>query len=169
MATVTLKGTPIHTAGSLPAVGRAAPTFRLVGGDLSDVPLSSFAGKTVVLNIVPSLDTSVCALSAKRFNAEATALKSTVVVNISADLPFAQKRFCDAEKLAAVVNLSTFRSPAFGKDYGVAITDGPLAGLMARAVVVVDAKGCVAYTELVPEIAQEPDYDAALKAVKSLA
>jgi thiol peroxidase len=168
MATVTFKGNPVKTAGELPAVGKASPAFTLTGGDLADVTLASFAGKTVVLNIVPSLDTSVCALSAKRFNAEATAAKNTVIVNVSADLPFAQKRFCDAEKLAAIVNLSAFRAPAFGKDYGVAIVDGPLAGLLTRAVVVVNAKGVVAYTELVPEITHEPNYDAALKIVKSL-
>lgn len=169
MAAVTFKGNPVKTAGALPAVGRAAPAFTLTGGDLSDVTLASFAGKTVVLNIVPSLDTSVCALSAKRFNAEAGKVKNTVIVNVSADLPFAQKRFCDAEKLATISNLSCFRAPAFGKDYGVAIVAGPLAGLLTRAVVVVDAKGAVAYTELVPEITQEPNYDAALKAVKALA
>lgn len=169
MATVTFKGTPFKTAGSLPAVGKPAPGFVLAGGDLSDVTLASFAGKTVVLNIVPSLDTGVCALSAKRFNAEASAIPNAVIVNVSADLPFAQKRFCDAEKLAAITNASTFRSPAFGKDYGVTLVEGPLAGLLARAVVVVDARGKVAYTELVPEIAQEPNYAAALKAVKALA
>lgn len=169
MATVTFKGNPFQTAGNLPAVGKPAPAFVLTGGDLSDVTLAAFAGKTVVLNIVPSLDTGVCALSAKRFNAEAAAVPNAAIVNVSADLPFAQKRFCEAEKLAAITNASTFRSPAFGKDYGVTLVDGPLAGLLTRAVVVVDGKGQVAYTELVSEITREPDYAAALKAVKALA
>jgi len=169
MATVTFKGTPFKTSGSLPAAGTPAPGFLLTGGNLSDVTLNSFASKTVILNIVPSLDTGVCALSAKRFNAEATSLPNTVIVTISADLPFAQKRFCDAEKLANITIASTFRAPAFGKDYGVLLVEGPLAGLMSRAVMVIDAKGLVVYTEQVPEIAQEPNYDAALKAVKALA
>jgi len=165
MARITFKGQTIHTAGELPRVGAPAPAFKLAAADLSDVGLEKFAGKAAALNIVPSLDTSVCALSARRFNAEAAALKDAVIVNISADLPFAQKRFCDAEKLAHVHNLSVFRSPAFGRDYGVVITDGPLAGLLSRAVIVVDRRGIVVYTEQVPEIAQEPDCAAALAAL----
>jgi len=169
MSKVTFHDNPVNLGGSLPAVGQAAPAFSLVGGDLAELSLAALAGKTVVLNIVPSLDTPVCALSAKRFNAAATALANTVIVNVSADLPFAQKRFCSAEKLANIVNLSTFRAPDFGKSYGVAILDSPLAGLLARAVVVIDGNGKVVYTQLVPEIAQEPDYEPVLAAVKALA
>ena len=128
MATIKFKGTAVQTAGSLPQVGSRAPGFRLTTGDLTDVGLEQFAGKKKVLNIVPSLDTSVCALSARRFNREAAGLPGTVVINISADLPFAQKRFCSSEGLTDVVNLSTLRSPAFGMDYGVVMTSGPLAG-----------------------------------------
>ena len=166
MATITLKGNEIQTIGDLPAVGSKAPGFSVTGGDLQDVALSSFAGKRKVLNIVPSLDTGVCAASAKRFNEEATSLADTVILNISADLPFAQGRFCDAEGLSAIANLSTFRSPEFGTDYGILMSDGPLAGLLGRAVVVLDGQGQVTYTELVPEIVQEPNYEAALAAVK---
>ncbi|HPG01100.1 MAG TPA: thiol peroxidase [Kiritimatiellia bacterium] len=168
MATITLKGNPIHTIGQLPAVGKPAPSFKLTTAELSDVGLDAFAGKKKVLNIVPSLDTGVCAASARHFNTAAGKLPNTVVVNISADLPFAQKRFCDAEGLKHVSNLSTMRSPQFGKDYGVVITDGPLAGLMSRAVVVLDASNVVRYTEQVPEIAQEPNYDKALAALKAI-
>lgn len=164
MATITLKGNPIHTIGSLPAVGRPCPDFKLTGGDLADQTLASFAGKKKILNIVPSLDTGVCQASERRFNEAAGKLADTVVLTISADLPFAQKRFCDAEGLTHVVNLSTLRAPSFGKDFGVVIVDGPLAGLMSRAVIVLDATNKVVHTEQVPEIAQEPDYDAALKA-----
>jgi thioredoxin-dependent peroxiredoxin len=166
MATITFKGDPIHTEGDLPRVGAKATAFRLTGGDLQDVGLEAFKGKTVILNIVPSLDTGVCAQSARAFNTQAGALSGVVVVNVSADLPFAQKRFCDAEGLAHVRNLSVFRAPAFGRDYGVRIADGPLAGLLSRAVVVIAPDGVVAYTEQVPEIAQEPDYAAALAAAR---
>ena len=169
MATIKFKGTTIHTAGALPAKGKKAPAFKLVGGDLKDVALDSFGGKIKILNIVPSLDTPVCALSAKRFNAEAASLKNVVLVNISADLPFAQKRFCDNNSLDNIVTLSTMRSPDFGRDYGVVITDGPLAGLMSRAVLILDPANTVVYSEQVPEIAEEPDYSAALAAVKPLA
>lgn len=165
MATITFKGNPIHTIGQLPAPGQACPDFRLTGGDLADVSLAQFAGKKKILNIVPSLDTGICQMSARRFNAEAGRHADTVILNISADLPFAQKRFCDAEKLAHIVNLSSFRSPAFGKDFGVVITDGPLAGLLSRSVVVLDRGNRVVYTEQVPEIAQEPNYAAALEAL----
>lgn len=165
MATITLKGSPIHTIGELPAKGSAAPDFSLVAGDLSEAKLATFAGKRKILNIVPSLDTGICQLSAKRFNSEAGKLANTVIINISADLPFAQKRFCDAEKLAHITNLSSFRSPQFGHTYGVAITDGPLAGLLSRAIVVLDKNNVVLHVQQVPEIAQEPDYEAALKAL----
>ncbi len=168
MATITLKGNPIHTAGELPSKGKVAPGFKLTNADLGDVGLDAFAGKKKVLNIVPSLDTGVCAASARRFNVAAGQLADTVVINISADLPFAQKRFCDAEGLKHVTNLSTFRSPDFGRSYGVAIADGPLAGLMSRAVIVLDASNAVRYTEQVPEIVQEPDYDKALSALKAI-
>lgn len=168
MATITLKGTPIQTAGTLPKVGTLAPAFKLTQADLSDVGLEAFAGKKKVLNIVPSLDTSVCALSAARFNKEAGSLADTVVINISADLPFAQKRFCESQSLKQVVNLSTFRAASFGKDYGVVIVTGPLAGLMSRAVLVLDRDNKVVYAEQVPEIAQEPDYDAVLFALKKV-
>lgn len=166
MATITFKGSPIQTAGTLPKAGDKAPAFKLTAGDLSDVGLEAYAGKKKVLNIVPSLDTSVCALSAQRFNREAGGLPDVVIINISADLPFAQKRFCESQGLKSVVNLSTMRSPAFGRDYGVVITTGPLAGLLSRAVVVLDKEDKVVYTEQVPEIAQEPNYDAALFALK---
>jgi thiol peroxidase len=166
MATITLKGTPIQTAGNLPKVGTRAPDFRLTGLDLADVGLEAFAGKKKILNIVPSLDTSVCALSAQRFNREISAMPDTVLLNISADLPFAQKRFCESQGLKQIVTLSTMRAPAFGRDYGVVITTGPLAGLMSRAVLVLDRNDQVVYAEQVPEIAQEPNYAAALFAAK---
>ena len=166
MATITFKGNPIQTIGTLPAQGAAAPDFKLTAGDLSDATLSTFAGKRKILNIVPSLDTSVCQMSARRFNQAVGSFSDVVMLNVSADLPFAQKRFCDAEKLSHVVNLSTFRSPDFGSRYGVTITIGPLAGLLSRAVVVLDAGNRVIHSEQVPEIAQEPNYDAALAALK---
>ena len=165
MATVTLKGTPIHIIGDLPAIGSAGPDFKLVDGDLKDVSLASFQGKKKVLNIVPSLDTSVCATSTRKFNEKASGLPNTVVLVVSSDLPFASKRFCTTEGLKNVVPLSLMRSKDFGKAYGVLITDGPLQGITARAVVVLDEKDKVVYRQLVPEIGQEPDYDAALKAV----
>lgn len=166
MATITFKGTPIQTIGALPKVGTQAPAFKLTAADLSDVGLDQYAGKTRILNIVPSLDTSVCALSAQKFNREASGIDGIVVLNVSADLPFAQKRFCESNNLKNVCSLSVFRSPAFGRDYGVTITTGPLAGLLSRAVVVIDKHGVVVHTEQVPEIAQEPNYDAALFAAK---
>ena len=166
MATITFKGTPIQTSGALPAKGSQAPDFQLTRTDLTDVSLKDYSGKKKILNIVPSLDTGVCATSAKKFNEAASQLSGTVLLNISADLPFAAGRFCESFSLKNVVALSTFRSPDFAKAYGVAILDGPLAGLTARAVVVLDAQDKVLYTELVPEIAQEPDYADALAAVK---
>jgi len=166
MATVTLKGNPIHTIGELPAVGRKAPDFKLVNGDLKDVTLADFKGKRKVLNIVPSLDTSVCATSTRKFNEKAGQMPNTVVLVVSSDLPFAAKRFCTTEGLQNVVPLSLMRSRDFAKDYGVLLTDGPLQGITARAVVVLDEGDKVIHQQLVPEIGQEPDYDAALAAAR---
>ncbi len=165
MAKITLKGNEIDTVGSLPKVGTKAPEFTAVGTDLSEVSLSSYAGKSVVLNIFPSIDTGVCAASTRRFNSEAGKTDNTVVLCVSADLPFAHGRFCEAEGLKDVVPVSIFRSDDFGTSYGQTISNGPLAGLLARAVVVIDEKGNVKYAEQVPEITQEPDYDSALKAI----
>lgn len=165
MAEITLQGNPINTAGDLPQVGSDAPSFTLVAADLSEKTLGDFAGKNVVLNIFPSIDTPVCATAARIFNEKASGREDTVVLCISADLPFATSRFCGAEGLDNVVTLSTFRNPEFGQSYGMTIVDGALAGVLARAVVVVDTEGKVQHSELVPEIAQEPDYDAALSAL----
>lgn len=162
MATVTLKGNPFSTIGELPAAGTPAPDFVLTGADLSEATLATFAGQRLVLNIFPSIDTGVCATSVRTFNAKASSLANTKVLCISADLPFAAGRFCGAEGLSDVVTLSTFRSPAFGQAYGVTLTEGPLKGLLARSVVVVDETGKVVYTQLVPEIVEEPNYEAAL-------
>jgi thiol peroxidase len=159
---VTLGGNPIDIAGTFPKKGAKAPAFKLVAKDLSDTALSAYAGKRKVLNIFPSLDTAVCATSVRKFNAAASELKNTVVLCISADLPFAQTRFCGAEGLDNVLTLSTLRGREFLQDYGVAITSGPLAGLAARAVVVLDEQDTVLHAELVPEIKQEPDYASAL-------
>jgi len=166
MATVTLRGNPISVSGELPAVGVDAPGFRLVAGDLREMSLHDFAGKTKVLNVFPSVDTPTCAMSVRKFNERAAALPETVVLCISADLPFAQKRFCGAEGIQNVVMLSLMRGRNFSKDYGLLIENGPLAGLTARAVIVLSADNKVLHTELVAEIAQEPDYDAALKALQ---
>lgn len=166
MATVTLKGNPIHTNGDLPAAGAPAPDFKLTGTDLKDVSLADYKGKKKILNIVPSLDTPTCATSTRKFNESGGKLPNTVVLVISADLPFAMKRFCTTEGLSNVVSLSMIRGKGFAKSYGVLIEDGPLAGLSARAVVVVDENDKVVYRELVPEIGQEPNYDAALAAAK---
>jgi len=168
MAQITLQGNPVQTVGNLPAVGMEAPSFKLVKTDLSEVSMQDFAGKNIILNIFPSLDTSVCAASVRRFNKEAGESPDTVVLCISADLPFAHQRFCEIEGLNDVIPLSVFRSPEFGRDYGLTITSGPLAGLMSRAVVIIDKSGEVAYTEQVPEITQEPDYDASLLALSKL-
>jgi len=167
MAKIQLKGTPINTSGELPAVGAAAPAFRLTAGDLSEATLDTFAGKRKLLNIVPSLDTPVCAASTRRFNEAAASIDNSAVLVISADLPFAQARFCTTEGIEGLATLSMMRSRNFAKDYGVLIEDGPLAGITARAVLVVDGNNQVVYAELVPEITQEPDYDAALAALKS--
>ncbi|MDO5635078.1 MAG: thiol peroxidase [Micrococcus sp.] len=165
MASITFRSTPVSTVGELPAVGSTAPDFELVAQDLSALCREDLAGSTVVLNIFPSLDTGVCAASMREFNQRLTTDESTVVVSVSADLPFAAARFCSTEGIDRVRSGSTFRS-SFGQDYGVTMQDGPLAGLLARAVVVIDAQGQVTYTELVPEIGQEPDYDAALAAAR---
>lgn len=169
MASITLKGNECNTCGDLPAVGSAAPAFTLIGHDLSEVTLGSFKGKNVVLSIFPSMDTPVCANSVRAFNEKAAGLANTVVVNVSLDLPFAHKRFCESAGIENVTNLSAFRSAEFGTDYGMTITDGPLAGLFGRAVVVVNESGEVVYNELVPEIAQEPNYDAVLSAIPQTA
>lgn len=165
MSEITFRGTPVHTVGTLPAVGAPAPDFTVTGAELADVGRDDFAGTTLVLNIFPSVDTGVCAASVRRFNAEAAGLPDAVVLNVSADLPFAQARFCGAEGIDAAVNGSVFRSE-FGAAYGVTMSDGPLAGLLSRAVVVVGPDGMVRYTEQVPEIGQEPDYEAALAAAR---
>ena len=162
MAKVTLHEKPVTTVGELPQVGAKAPAFTLVGKDLGDVSLADYAGRTVVLNIFPRMDTSVCAESVRRFNAEASEFGKAAVLCVSMDLPFAQERFCGSEGLKNVVTLSAFRSPTFASEYGVGLTDGPIAGLLTRAVVVIDAEGVVRYAELVPEITQEPDYAAAI-------
>lgn len=162
MAQTALKGSPVQLSGDLPQPGMDAPDFTLTGKDLSPVSLKDYAGKTVVLNIFPSIDTPVCAMSVRRFNAEIGNHDNAVVLCVSADLPFAHARFCGAEGLDHVVSASTFRSPGFGDAYGTRITSGPLTGLMARAVVIINAQGKVTYTQLVPEISQEPDYADAL-------
>ena len=166
MATVTFKSTPVHTAGELPKVGTNAPKFELVKGDLSTLKNDDLTGKRIVLNIFPSLDTSVCATSVRKFNQLAAQMDNTVVLAVSKDLPFAQGRFCTTEGIDNVIPVSAFRSAEFGKDYGVGLIDGPLAGLLSRAVVVLDESGQIIYEELVPEITHEPDYDAAVKALK---
>jgi len=166
MAKITFKGNPVATIGELPKVGSPAPAFSLTKNDLSAVGNQDLAGKNVVLNIFPSIDTGVCATSVRKFNEQAAALPNTVVLCVSKDLPFAMKRFCGAEGIEKVTTASWFRGPDFGKDYGVLMTDGPLAGLFARAVVVLDGSGKVVHTELVPEIAQEPNYDRAIAAVR---
>ena len=165
MATVTLRGTPVQTHGELPKVGSEAPGFRLATRDLKDVSLHDFAGKKKVLNIFPSIDTPVCASSVKKFNEHMKGRSDVAMLMIAADLPFAFKRFCGAENVENVTTLSTFRSHAFLKDYGVLLETGPLAGLAARACVVLDQDNIVVHAELVPEIGQEPNYDAALKAL----
>lgn len=166
MATIKFKGTDVHTNGNLPAVGSVAPDFKGVKGDLSEISLSELKGKRVVLNIFPSLDTSVCAASVRRFNKEASSLDNTVVLAISKDLPFASGRFCTAEGITNVTSVSAFRNSSFEDAYGLLLTDGPLKGLLTRSVVVVDEKGKIVYTELVPEITQEPDYEKALAILK---
>jgi thiol peroxidase len=165
MATITLRGKEIHTVGEMPRVGSKAPDFTLTDKDLRDVGLSEWTGRKKVLNIFPSIDTPVCALSTKKFNEYARDHEDTVMLMMSADLPFAAARFCNNERLANVITLSTMRNRDFGRDYGVLIEDGPLAGLMARAIVVLDENDTVVHSQLVTEIGQEPDYQAALKAL----
>jgi thiol peroxidase len=165
MSQIAFKGEPVQVEGTFPGKGAQAPAFTLVGKDLADVPLASFVGSRKVLNIFPSIDTGVCATSVRRFNELAAGLENTVVLCISADLPFAQARFCGAEGLQRVVMLSTMRGREFLRDYGVAISSGPLAGVAARAVLVLDAQDKIVHTQLVDELTQEPDYDAALAAL----
>ena len=166
MATITLGGTPIHTSGELPAPGTKAPDFLLTKTDLSDVSLKDYAGKRVVLNIFPSIDTAVCATSVRRFNAEIDKIANAVCLCASLDLPFAHARFCGTEGLDRVISVSELRNREFGERYGVRIIDGPLAGLLARAVVIIDENGVVRHSQLVPEIKEEPDYEAALQVLR---
>jgi len=165
MAQTKLGENVVHTNGNLPSVGSEAPDFSLAGIDMNDVSLKAYAGKNVILNIFPSIDTRVCATSVREFNKRAASLNDTVVLCISKDLPFAFKRFCGAEGIDKVVSLSDFRNKGFSKTYGVEMTDGGLAGLLARAIVVVNKQGKVAHTELVPAIGQEPNYEDALKSL----
>jgi thiol peroxidase len=165
MASITLGGNAINTNGELPLLGTTAPNFKLVKNDLSVVSLSDFKGSKLVLNIFPSIDTGTCATSVRTFNAKASALENTKVLCISRDLPFAQKRFCGSEGLESVVNLSDFNTGSFGKDYGLEIVDGPLSGLHSRVVIVLDESGTVKYTEQISEIADEPNYEAALNSL----
>ncbi len=166
MANITLEGNAIQTSGDLPAVGSPAPNFTLVKDDLSEVSLADFSGKKLLLNISPSIDTSICADSVRRFNEEAGSLENTAILYVSADLPFALGRFCSGEGIENVIPVSSFRSPAFGADYGLTMTSGAIAGLLARALVIIDEEGKVAYTQLVPEIAQDPDYEDVLAALR---
>lgn len=165
MAAITLGGNPIHTSGELPKVGSKLADFKLVQNDLSIADLSTFGGKKLVLNIFPSIDTGTCATSVRKFNESASNLANTTVLCISRDLPFAQKRFCGAEGLQNVVNLSDFQEGTFGKNNGLNIVDGPLTGLHSRAIIVVDQNGVITHTEQVGEIANEPNYEAALAAL----
>ena len=165
MANITLGGNPIKTSGELPQTNTKAPDFKLTGTDLSTVSLADFKGSKLILNIFPSVDTGTCAASVRKFNEKASSLENTKVLCISRDLPFAQKRFCGAEGLENVVSLSDFKDGSFGSSYGLTITDGPLAGLHSRAIVVLDEEGNVKYTEQVSEIADEPDYENALAAL----
>lgn len=167
METIFFKGTPCHTYGSIPRVGEKAPCFTLVNTSLQEIHCADFAGKRVILNIFPSLDTAVCAMSVRRFNQEASGLDNTAVLCISMDLPFAAKRFCTLEGLENVIAASAFRSPVFSQKYGLQMVDGPLAGLLARAVIVLDEERNVIYSELVEEITHEPDYQAAIDVLKS--
>ena len=164
MATTSLGGNPVHTVGDLPAVGTPAPAYTLTGADLADVSSDGFDGSRVVLNIFPSIDTATCAASVRRFNELAASMENTVVLCVSADLPYAMRRFCGAEGIENVVTGSAFRS-SFGTDYGVTMTDGKMRGLLARSVVVVGDDGSVLHTEVVPDIGTEPDYDAAVAAL----
>lgn len=166
METIYFKGTPCHTYGNIPEVGAKAPCYHLVGADLKDITCADFEGKRVVLNVFPSLDTAVCAMSVRRFNQEAAGLENTVVLCVSMDLPFAMSRFCAAEGIENVIPASAFRSPTFSQQYGLQMVDGPLAGLLARAVIVLDTDRKIIYEQLVEEITHEPDYDAAIRVLK---
>lgn len=165
MATITLGGNPVNTIGELPKIGSKIADFKLIKNDLSVATLADFAGSKLVLNIFPSVDTGTCAASVRKFNEKASQLENTKVLCISRDLPFAQKRFCGAEGLENVINLSDFKEGSFGKNYGLEIVDGPLAGLHSRVVIVVDENGTITHTEQVNEIADEPNYDSALAAL----
>ena len=165
MTKIAFKGNPINTSGSLPQVGDKAPDFTLVNTDLEEVKLSDFKGKTVVLNIFPSLDTGVCAASVRKFNEKAGSIDNTVILGISSDLPFAAGRFCSMEGIKNTIALSVFRDDSFAKDYGVLLVDGPMKGLTARAVVIVNPEGKVIYNQLVPEITEEPDYNSAIDSI----
>ena len=166
METTAFKGSPVHTCGHLPHTGSLAPRFTLTRGDLTELRSEELKGRRIVLNIFPSLDTAVCATSVRKFNQLAASLDNTTVVAVSKDLPFAQSRFCTTEGIENLIAASAFRSPEFAREYGVEMVDGPLAGLLARAVVIIDETGRVVYTELVPEITREPDYEAAIKKLK---
>jgi thiol peroxidase len=165
MAKITLKGNPVTTSGMLPKIGSKAPEFSLTKNDLNELTLKECIGKFIILNVFPSLDTGTCANSVRHFNEAASKLKNTLILCVSEDLPFAQKRFCGAENLTNVVTVSAFRSPEFGEDYGLTITDGALKGLLSRCVVIMDEQGTVIYTQQVPEITEEPNYEAALQAL----
>jgi thioredoxin-dependent peroxiredoxin len=166
MAQITLKGNAIETIGNLPQVQTKAPNFELTNASLTSKTLKDYEGKTIILNIFPSIDTGVCAASVRTFNKKATALNNTIVLSVSKDLPFALSRFCAAEGIENVETLSDFKSQDFGNNYGVTITSGPLSGLLSRAIVIIDKQGNVIYTEQVPEIGQEPDYDKVLEVIK---
>ncbi|HJG88579.1 thiol peroxidase [Barnesiella viscericola] len=166
METTAFKGSPVHTCGHLPHTGSLAPRFTLTRGDLTELRSEELKGRRIVLNIFPSLDTAVCATSVRKFNQLAASLDNTTVVAVSKDLPFAQSRFCTTEGIENLIAASAFRSPEFAREYGIEMVDGPLAGLLARAVVIIDETGRIVYTELVPEITREPDYEAAIKALK---
>jgi Peroxiredoxin len=166
MAKTAFKGNPVNTSGNLPSKGSKAPEFSLVKSDLGTLTLSELKGKKLILNIFPSLDTSVCAASVRKFNQLAAGKENAKVLAISKDLPFAHGRFCTTEGITNVVTLSGFRDEKFGKKYGVLMNDGPLAGLYARSIVVIDETGKVIYTQLVPDITQEPDYDSAMKTIE---
>ena len=166
MSTITFKGNQVHTSGNLPVAGTTAPDFKVAKTDLSNLSLKDFSGKKVLLNIFPSIDTGICAASTRRFNKDASSLPNTVVICVSKDLPFAHKRFCEAEGLTNVIPTSAIRNDSFEKGYGVNMIDGPMMGLLSRAVVVIGEDGKVKYSEQVPEIVQEPNYEAALNALK---
>jgi len=167
MATITLKGTPVQTAGNLPPVGALAPDFRVAKADLTNVGLKDFAGKQILLNIFPSVDTGICAASARKFNEEVSSIPNTVILCVSKDIPHALKRFCEAEGLSNIVATSAIRDNTFESAYGVKMINGAMEGYFSRAVVVIGTDGLIKYTEQVPEIAQEPNYEAALKALKA--